>query len=109
LAARRAEIDRVREIIDEELGRYSLDARGRAVAPVVAALHDHAEQIRSAELARIDSVLARLDADERAAVESVTRRIVAKLVHEPTVKVKSAAGSARGERLAEALRALFDL
>jgi len=109
LAARRAEIDRVREIIDEELGRYSLDARGRAVAPVVAALHDHAERIRSAELARIDPVLARLGADERDAVESMTRRIVAKLVHEPTVKVKSAAGSARGERLAEALRALFDL
>ena len=109
LAARRAEIDRVREIIDEELGRYSLDARGRAVAPVVAALHDHAERIRSVELARIDPVLARLGADERDAIESVTRRIVAKLVHEPTVNVKSAAGSARGERLAEALRALFDL
>jgi glutamyl-tRNA reductase len=54
-------------------------------------------------------VLARLGEDERAAVESATRRIVAKLVHEPTVQVKRAAGSPRGERLAEALRALFGL
>ena len=104
MATRRAEIDRVQVIIDEELGRYFLAARGRAAAPVVAALHDHAEQIRAGELARISSVLARLGEDERAAVESATRRIVAKLVHEPTVQVKRAAGSPRGERLAEALR-----
>ena len=109
MATRRAEIDRVQVIIDEELGRYFLAARGRAAAPVVAALHDHAEQIRAGELARISSVLARLGEDERAAVESATRRIVAKLVHEPTVQVKRAAGSPRGERLAEALRALFGL
>ena len=35
--------------------------------------------------------------------------IVAKLLHEPTVRMKDAAGSARGERLAEAVRDLFDL
>jgi glutamyl-tRNA reductase len=109
MATRRSEVDRVREIIDEELGRYSLAARGRAAAPVVAALHEHAEQIRAAELARIGTVLDQLDEDERAAVEAATRRIVAKLVHEPTVQVKAAAGSPRGDRLAEALRALFGL
>jgi glutamyl-tRNA reductase len=109
MAARRAEIDQVRAIIDEELDRYQLEAQGRSVAPVVAALHERAELIRAAELARIGAVLARLGQDDRAAIESATRRIVAKLVHEPTVQVKGAAGSTRGERLAEALRALFDL
>jgi len=109
MATRRAEIDRVRAIIDGELGRYARDAQGRSVAPIVSALHERAELIRSAEVARIGAVLARLSEDDRAAVESVTRRIVAKLVHEPTVQVKSAAGSPRGERLAEALRALFGL
>ncbi len=109
LATRRAEIDRVREIVGEELGRYAHDARGRSVAPVVTALHERAELIRAGELERIEAVLSRLGADERAAVESATRRIVAKLVHEPTVRVKGAAGSPRGERLAEALRALFGL
>jgi glutamyl-tRNA reductase len=109
MATRRAEIDRVQAIITEELRRYAFDVQGRSVAPVVSALHERAELIRSAEVARIDAVLARLAEDDRAAVESLTRRIVAKLVYEPTVQVKAAAGSPRGERLAEALQALFGL
>ena len=109
MATRRSEIARVEAIIDEELGRYCADARGRSAAPVVSALHERAETIRVAELARIAAVLSRLGADDRAAVEAATRRIVAKLVHEPTVQVKAAAGSAHGERLDEALRTLFGL
>ena len=109
MASRRAEIDRVQAIIAEELDRYALDVERRSVAPVVSALHERAELIRSAEVARIDAVLARLSEEDRAAVESLSRRIVAKLVYEPTVQVKDAAGSPRGERLAEALRALFGL
>jgi glutamyl-tRNA reductase len=34
---------------------------------------------------------------------------VAKLLHAPTVAVKEAAGTPRGERLVEAVRVLFDL
>ena len=43
------------------------------------------------------------------AIEALTRGIVAKLLHEPTVRVKEAAGSGRGELYADALGALFDL
>ena len=50
-----------------------------------------------------------LDPKQREAVEAVTRRVVAKLLHEPTVRLKDAAGSARGERLSEALRELFGI
>jgi glutamyl-tRNA reductase len=39
----------------------------------------------------------------------LSKGIVAKLLHEPSVRLKDAAGTARGERLAEALRELFDL
>jgi glutamyl-tRNA reductase len=35
--------------------------------------------------------------------------MVAKLLHQPTVVLKDAAGTPRGERLVEALRTLFDL
>ena len=45
----------------------------------------------------------------RAAVDQLTRSIVAKLLHGPTVAVKDAAGSSRGERLADSLRELFTL
>lgn len=109
MESRRAEINRVEAIIDEEIDRYAADAQGRTVAPVVAALRARAEEIRVGELDRAKASLSSLSEKERAAVESATRRIVAKILHEPTVEVKRAAGSARGERLADALRALFGL
>ena len=42
-------------------------------------------------------------------VDAVTRAVVAKLMHQPTVALKDAAGTPRGERLVEALRTLYDL
>jgi hypothetical protein len=57
----------------------------------------------------IDLPGAGLDERERDAVEAATRAIVAKLLHEPTVRLKDATGTSRGDRLAESLRDLFDL
>ncbi len=107
--ARRGEVERVREIVEEELERYRTQVVGRSAAPVISSLRAAAEQIRQAELQRMASRLERLDPADRKALESFSRRLVAKLLHEPTVQLKLAAGSARGERLAEALRQLFDL
>jgi glutamyl-tRNA reductase len=42
-------------------------------------------------------------------VEALTRSLLAKLLHEPTVRLKEAAGSPGGDRMAESLRTLFDL
>lgn len=106
---REAEIPAVRLILGEELERYRTTAAGRLAAPVVSALRQRAEELRLAELERYRSRLEVLDPAERDLVETVTRRVVAKLLHSPSVRVKEAAGSPRGERLAEALRALFDL
>jgi glutamyl-tRNA reductase len=106
MSVRRGEVDRVESIIDEELERYRQLQRSRSVAPLVTALRSRADTLVAAELERLHS---RLDEHERAVVEEATRRVVAKLLHEPTAQLKAAAGSARGERLAEALRSLFDL
>jgi glutamyl-tRNA reductase len=75
----------------------------------VAALRARAEAVRRAELDRHRARLDALGPEARDIVEAVTKRTVAKLLHEPTVRVKEAAGSPRGDRLAEALRNLFDL
>ncbi len=109
MAARRSEVDRVRAILGEELERYRANVRGRSVAPVVSALRARGEEVRDAELERSRALLAALEPEQAEAVQALTRRIVAKLLHEPTVQVKQAAGSPRGERLAEALRQLFEL
>ncbi|HVM41289.1 MAG TPA: glutamyl-tRNA reductase [Acidimicrobiia bacterium] len=106
---RRREVERVREIIHEEVARYRLEASAREVAPLVTALRERGESIRAAELERFAARLDTLDADTREAVEALTRGIVNKLLHEPTVRVKESAGQADGEALADALAALFDL
>ncbi|MGI8792463.1 MAG: glutamyl-tRNA reductase [Acidimicrobiales bacterium] len=109
IAGRRREIARVEAIIDEEVGRWIEVAAGRELAPLVAALRDRAEEIRAAEIDRHRARLAGLEARERESVEALTRAIVNKILHEPTVRLKGAAGSASADRLAESLRELFDL
>ena len=109
LARRHAEVDAVRAIVEEELGRYEASTNAREVTPVVRALREQAEQLRLAELQRYASRLEGLTAEQRDAVEALTRGVLAKVLHSPTVRLKEAAGSARGDRLADSVRDLFDL
>jgi len=106
LAERRREASKARDIVDEEVSRYHEASTARQVAPVIASLRDRIEELRTAELARIGR---KLSEAERAELDALSRGLVGKLLHEPTVRLKEAAGSVRGERLAEALRELFDL
>ena len=108
-SGRTQEIDSVRAIVDDELGQYLAEASAREVAPLIAALRARADLFSASELERHASRLADLSPAQRAAVESLLRGVVNKLLHEPTVRLKDAAGHARGDRLAEALRDLFDL
>jgi glutamyl-tRNA reductase len=107
--ARAAEADLVRAIVAEEVDRYLDDASAREVAPIIGAMHDRAEQLRLAELARFERRLTDLAPAERDAVEALTRGVIAKLLRKPTVRLKQDAGTPRGERNATALRDLFDL
>ena len=106
---RRNEVARVRAIVADEVARYVASTAARSVAPTVTALRDHAEGVRTAEIDRYRSRLEGLDERQRQAVDALTRSLLAKLLHEPTVRLKDAAGSAQGERLADSLRELFDL
>jgi glutamyl-tRNA reductase len=109
LEARRRESVEARIIVEDELVRYRSLASAREAAPLVADLRGRAESVRQGELERLAGRLDGLDPRQREAVEVLTKGIVAKLLHEPTVRLKGSAGSARGERLAESLRDLFDL
>ncbi|MGH9006275.1 MAG: glutamyl-tRNA reductase [Acidimicrobiales bacterium] len=106
---RRAEVDAVLEIVNEELDRYRADVRGRGAAPVIAALRDKLETLRVTELDRQRAQLPALADEEWAKVEQASQAALAKALHHPTVLLKETAGTPRGERLVEALRALFDL
>lgn len=109
MAGRRREVAKVMRIVSEEVERYTAEAAAREAAPLVTALRTRAEEFRRAELERYRSRLEALEPREREAVEALTSAILGKLLHEPTVRLKEAAGSPRGERLGEALRSLFDL
>ncbi len=92
-------------IVAEEAGEFAEWLRSLHVVPVVTALRRRAEEIRAGELARLEPRLRDLSEAERRSVESLTSQIVAKLLHEPTVRVKADADP----RYAEALEHLFAL
>jgi glutamyl-tRNA reductase len=109
LAGRRGEVAGVRALIAEELERYLDITAARGVAPLVAALRARAEDVRTNELDRYRSRLDGLDPRQRDAVEALTKGILGKLLHQPTVKLKEAARTPRAAQLGGALRSLFEL
>jgi len=106
---RSVEAESVRVIVGEEVERFTIDVAARQAAPLVAQLHRHAEGIRQGELDRFAARLASLDPAQRAAVEAVTKGIIAKLLHSPSVRLKEDVGTPSGERNAATVRDLFDL
>ena len=108
-ADQRHEVERARAIVADETARFLASSVQRRAAPTVSALRARAEEVRQVEMARYRSRLSGLDARQQEAVAALTRGILAKLLHEPTVQLKQAAGSPRGDRLADAARELFAL
>ena len=106
LAGRRAEAERAEQLVAEEAERFRAWRASLDVVPAIASLRARAEEIRSAELAKVEG---RVSDDERRTLESVTAQILNKLLHLPTVRMKEAAVSADGAAYADAVRHLFGL
>jgi glutamyl-tRNA reductase len=102
-------VDAVRAMIAEELAAYAAAQRAAAVAPTVTALRGMAAGVVDAELARFSGRVPELDDRSRAEVANLVRRVVDKLLHEPTVRVKQLAVEPGGSSYAVALSALFNL
>jgi len=106
---RAGEAHKVAEIVTEEVDRCLMEYTARQAAPLLAQLRDRAETVRRGETERFARRLADLSPEQREVVESITRGIVAKLLHGPSVKLKDSAGTPQGDRLLSAIRDLFDL
>jgi glutamyl-tRNA reductase len=106
---RAAEATKVRDIVGEEVERYGMEATARQAAPLVASLHQWAEGLRQSEIERVLARSGDLTDEQRNAVEAITRGLVAKLLHGPSVRLKEDAGTPRGERNAAAVRDVFGL
>jgi glutamyl-tRNA reductase len=98
-----------RAMIEAETALLRAERQAAAVAPTVSALRSQAAEVVDAELLRLATRLPDLDARQRAEIARTVRRVVDKLLHEPTVRVKELAADPGGTDYADALRALFGL
>lgn len=101
--------DAARNIVAAEVANYLAGQRMAEVTPTVTALRQRAADVVEAELLRLDNRLPGLDAAHRDEVAKTVRRVVDKLLHAPTVRVKQLASAPGGDSYAEALRELFEL
>ncbi|MEW1954597.1 glutamyl-tRNA reductase [Terrabacter sp. NPDC080008] len=103
------EVVRVRELVTGEVADYLTRRMEKSVAPTVAALRARAADLVATEMDRLDQRLPGLDETTRAEVALAVHRIVEKLLHTPTMRVKEFAMEGTGDDYAAALRELFDL
>lgn len=104
-----SDTEAARSIVAREVATYLAGQRMAEVTPTVTALRQRAADVVTAELLRLDHRLPDLDAAHREEVARTVRRVVDKLLHAPTVRVKQLASSPGGDSYAEALRELFEL
>jgi glutamyl-tRNA reductase len=104
-----SDADAARAIVAAEVANYLAGQRMAEVTPTVTALRQRAADVVEAELLRLDNRLPGLDSAHRDEVAKTVRRVVDKLLHAPTVRVKQLASAPGGDSYAEALRELFEL
>ncbi len=104
-----ADAEAARLIVADEVAAYLAGQRMAEVTPTVTALRQRAADVVEAELLRLENRLPGLGSDQRDEVARTVRRVVDKLLHAPTVRVKQLAGGPGGDAYAEALRELFEL
>jgi glutamyl-tRNA reductase len=98
-----------RQIVAGEVAAYLAGQRMAEVTPTVTALRQRAADVVEAELLRLENRLPGMDDSQRVEVARTVRRVVDKLLHAPTVRVKQLASAPGGDTYAEALRELFEL
>ncbi|HSJ73596.1 MAG TPA: glutamyl-tRNA reductase [Miltoncostaeaceae bacterium] len=109
LNGRRLEAERAEGFVIGAVQGFLAWRRGLSASPAIASLHARGEEIRRAELARVEAQWEALSDADRERLEALTKGIVSKLLHEPTVRVRAAAEDGDALRYLESLRHLFAL
>lgn len=109
VGGRLSEVSKVEDIISTEVQRFVQWEQATEVGPTITALISKAELIREDEMTKLRSRLGELSDDERAAIDQMVARVIAKLLHVPINKAKELASSKQGYMYLSALRELFEL
>ncbi|MEV0257587.1 glutamyl-tRNA reductase [Streptomyces sp. NPDC050732] len=103
------DVEQVRGIVSDEVAAFGAAQRAAHITPTVVALRTMAADVVAGEMARLEGRLPGLEDKQRAEITQTVRRVVDKLLHAPTVRVKQLASEPGGAGYADALRTLFDL
>jgi len=106
---RRSEVAIAERIISDAVAEYCAWYRARRAVPLIRELRGRAEEVRQREMRKARRSLRGLDPDEMAAVDTMTRQLLAKLLHAPTTRLREAAEEERADPLIETTRYLFGL
>jgi glutamyl-tRNA reductase len=109
MASRLREVPSVEAIVEDEVGSFRRRYQELEVEPLLAALRRQAEEIREQELERALRDLGDIDAATAERIEHLSRTLVKKLLHEPTVRLRERAGTGDADEVADAVRELFGL
>jgi glutamyl-tRNA reductase len=109
MAARLREVPKVEAVVEEEVDGFERRYRELEVEPVLAELRKQAESIRARELARALDDLGDVDPAVVARMEHLTRTLVKRLLHDPTVRARERAGAGNADEVADAVRDLFGI
>ena len=109
LASRLREVPSVEALVEEEVAAFGRRYRELEVEPLVAELRRRAEDVRALELERALRDLGEVDPETVERIEHLSRSLVKKLLHEPTVRLRERAGAGEADEVAAAVRELFGL
>lgn len=104
-----AAVGAAEEIVETEVAGFLTRMRGESATPTVAALRARADDVVTAELARLGQRCPDLTEHQRDEVAKSIHRVVQQLLHQPTVRMRELAAAPGGENYVLALRELFDL
>lgn len=109
LAQREAEVPKVRAIIDEERTTFEEYLATLDVIPIIVGMRNHADSIRQTEMQKAIRRMPDLTPEMELQIDALTKSIVNKLLHNPTVQLKKEANGFDAEDYAIIARSLFGL
>ena len=109
LERRRADLPTAEDLIGGEVARFWEWVAGLSAVPVLAEMRSQMEAVRARELSDALRRLQHLPAADRAAIEELSRKLMNKFLHEPTVRLRAAAANGRGLGVVDTARYLFGL
>jgi glutamyl-tRNA reductase len=109
MASRLREVPKVEAILEEEVAEFGRRYRELEVEPLLAELRRQAESIRERELERALRDLGDVDPEVAERLEHLTRALVNKLLHDPTVRLRERAGAGDADEVADTVRELFGI